>query len=80
MDQERWNRVDKILQSALEQPSTDRDAFLRRSCHGDEQLEHEVRSLLAAHDRAGAFLAARILARAARGELDKADEVFGWTR
>ena len=29
---------------------------------------------------AGAFLAARILARAARGDLDKADEVFGWTR
>ena len=29
---------------------------------------------------AGAFLAARILARAARSELDKADEVFGWTR
>jgi glycine/D-amino acid oxidase-like deaminating enzyme len=29
---------------------------------------------------AGAFLAARILARAARGTLDKADEVFGWTR
>ena len=29
---------------------------------------------------AGAFLAARILARAARGERDKADEVFGWTR
>jgi glycine/D-amino acid oxidase-like deaminating enzyme len=29
---------------------------------------------------AGAFLAARILARAARGKLDKTDEVFGWTR
>jgi glycine/D-amino acid oxidase-like deaminating enzyme len=29
---------------------------------------------------AGAFLAARILARAARGEQDKGDEVFGWTR
>jgi glycine/D-amino acid oxidase-like deaminating enzyme len=29
---------------------------------------------------AGAFLAARILSRAARGELDKGDEVFGWTR
>ena len=28
----------------------------------------------------GAFLAARILARAARGESAKADEVFGWTR
>ena len=29
---------------------------------------------------AGAFLAARILARAVRGSLDKGDEVFGWTR
>jgi len=28
----------------------------------------------------GAFAAARILARAARGKSDKADEVFGWTR
>lgn len=29
---------------------------------------------------AGAFLAARVLARAASDEVDKADEVFGWTR
>jgi len=29
---------------------------------------------------AGAFLAARILARAVRGEPEKGDEVFGWTR
>jgi hypothetical protein len=29
---------------------------------------------------AGAFLASRILARAARDGVDKADEVFGWTR
>ena len=28
----------------------------------------------------GAFVASRILARAARGQTDKADEVFGWTR
>ena len=28
----------------------------------------------------GAFVAARILARAARGQMDKADDVFGWTR
>jgi len=28
----------------------------------------------------GAFVAARILSRAARGQIDKADEVFGWTR
>jgi glycine/D-amino acid oxidase-like deaminating enzyme len=29
---------------------------------------------------AGAFLAARILARGTREKLDKADDVFGWTR
>ncbi len=29
---------------------------------------------------AGAFVAARILSRAVRGDIDKADEVFGWTR
>jgi glycine/D-amino acid oxidase-like deaminating enzyme len=28
----------------------------------------------------GAFVAARILGRAVRGQVDKADEVFGWTR
>ena len=28
----------------------------------------------------GAFLAARVLARAASGQPDKHDEVFGWTR
>ena len=28
----------------------------------------------------GAFVAARILARAARGQTEKADDVFGWTR
>ena len=28
----------------------------------------------------GAFVAARILARAVKGQIDKADEVFGWTR
>jgi hypothetical protein len=28
----------------------------------------------------GAFLAARVLARAASGEPDKYDEDFGWTR
>jgi glycine/D-amino acid oxidase-like deaminating enzyme len=28
----------------------------------------------------GAFVAARILARAVGGQMDKADDVFGWTR
>jgi glycine/D-amino acid oxidase-like deaminating enzyme len=35
---------------------------------------------LGGHSLSGAFLAARVLARAADGEPDKHDDVFGWTR
>ena len=40
--------------------------FLRSACGGDAQLEHDVRSLLAAHDRADGFLAAPAIELAAR--------------
>ena len=66
MDNERWNHVDKLLQSALDLPAAERDVFLRSACAGDEQLEHEVRSLLAAHDRADSFLGAPAIDLAAR--------------
>ena len=66
MDPERWNHVDKLLQSALDRPAAERDVFLRSACGGDEQLEHEVRSLLAAHDRADSFLGAPAIDLAAR--------------
>ena len=56
MDRERWNRVDKLLQSALERRAAERDAFVRRECGGDPEVEQEIRSLLAAHDRAESFL------------------------
>ncbi len=57
MDSSHWNHVDKLLQSALDRPVAERDVFLRDACGGDAQVEGEVRSLLAAHDRADAFLA-----------------------
>ena len=41
---------------------------------------HETLTPLLGGLSAGAFLAARILARAAAGEPDKHDEVLGWTR
>ena len=66
MDSERWNLVDKLLQSALDCAEAERDAFVRRACGGDERLEQEVRSLLAAHDRAGAFLDSPAIDVAAR--------------
>ena len=45
-----------MLQSLLEQPTEDREFFLRGACGGDAELEGEVRSLLSAYSKAGSFL------------------------
>jgi tetratricopeptide (TPR) repeat protein/predicted Ser/Thr protein kinase len=56
MDTDRWQHVDSLLQSVLERPPEERDAFLRHACAGDQALESEVRSLLRAQQQAGSFL------------------------
>jgi serine/threonine protein kinase/tetratricopeptide (TPR) repeat protein len=66
MDNDRWNHVDQLLQSALDIPAGERDAYLRHACGGDPGLEDEVRSLVAAHDRADRFLGAPAIDVAAR--------------
>jgi len=71
MDTSRWNQVDRLLQSALETPADARDAFLRHACGGDSRLEDDVRSLLAAHDRAQTFLDAPAIEQAARELADE---------
>src|SRR4029077_19104007 len=52
--------------SALDIPAVERDAYLRNACGSDQRLEDEVRSLLAAHDRADRFLGAPAIDLAAR--------------
>jgi serine/threonine protein kinase len=88
MDDDRWNHVDQLLQSALDIPAVERDAYLRHACGADQRLEDEVRSLLAAHDGADGFLgapaidlAARELAgeRSADSSLAGADALIGQT-
>jgi eukaryotic-like serine/threonine-protein kinase len=66
MDNDRWHHVDQLLQSALDIPAAERDTYLRHACGGDQQLEEEVHSLLAAHDRADSFLGAPAIDLAAR--------------
>jgi predicted ATPase/Tfp pilus assembly protein PilF len=48
MNSERWERVQEVLEGALDLPEAERDAFVERSCAGDSELEKEVRSLLTA--------------------------------
>ena len=56
MDSERWKQIDSLLQSVLERPPGERDAFLRQACATDQALETEIRSLLRAQQQAGSFL------------------------
>ena len=46
MDPARFKQLDSLLQSVLERPPEDRDAFLREACGGDRGLEQELRALV----------------------------------
>src|SRR5690348_15631983 len=66
MNRERWQQIHELLQSALQQPALEREAFVHRACSGDEGLEREVRSLLKSHHEARSFLQKPALEIAAR--------------
>ena len=66
-----WRRVDQVLQAALLRPPDERDRFVRQACAGDTALENDVRSLLAADEQAGSFLADPAIHTAARALADE---------
>jgi serine/threonine protein kinase len=73
MTPERWQRVDEVLQAALDLPASERDALLAEACTGDPELQKETLSLIQAHDEAADFLEAPALETDARVLLE-ADE------
>ena len=87
MDPARWKQLDSLLQSVLERPAGNREAFLQEICAGDEALEQELRSLVELDREAGHFLnhpaidvAAVDLARGETGPTpDGADPLVGQT-
>ena len=64
---ERWQKIDKILEVALEQKVADRSAFLEEACAGDEALREEVESLLAADEQAEDLMEEPALEMEAKG-------------
>ena len=66
MEDERWQKIENIYHSALEQETSRRKAYLRQACAGDESLEREVTSLLAQAEDSDGFLEAPALEVAAR--------------
>lgn len=57
MKPERWDEIDRILQSALERDPAERGAYLDQVCAGDEQLRRAVLNVMASHEEAGSFMA-----------------------
>lgn len=56
MDRDRWKRIDRILQDALEREPARRGAFLDSACAGGASLRAELDDLIGAHERAGSFM------------------------
>lgn len=54
-ERDRWARVKHVFQLAIDQPPTDRLAFVADRCGDDEAVRAQVVSLLAAHREAGEF-------------------------
>ncbi|HEX4350084.1 MAG TPA: serine/threonine-protein kinase, partial [Verrucomicrobiae bacterium] len=51
------NREEAIFDAALQLPPEQRAEHIRQACGNDEELRQRVEALLAAHERAGAFMA-----------------------
>jgi serine/threonine protein kinase len=74
MQPERWQQIDQLFHSALEQEPNRRAVFLAQKCGGDGSLRIEVEALLASHEQAENFietpasdLAAALLAKGQTG-------------
>ncbi len=61
MTPERLSRIEQIYHAALEHSDNERTLFLNEVCAGDDQLRHEIISLLAANDQAADFMNAPVL-------------------
>ncbi len=48
MEPDRWRRINDLFQSALDRKPEERSAFLQTACGGDDTLQQEIESLLAA--------------------------------
>jgi len=53
---QRWAQIRQVFDGALERPAKDRAAYLRVLCARDEDLRHEVESLLRSHEQSDEFL------------------------
>ena len=58
MTPERHQQVGELFHRALALEGSERDAFVHQACAGDQEMQRELESLLAAHEAAGSFITA----------------------
>jgi len=51
-----WQLVKELFEAALDRPQSERSAFIANACHGDDEVQCEVESLLLAHERDSGFM------------------------
>jgi hypothetical protein len=56
MNRERWEQLKPLFHGALEQPPSERAAWLRQACPDDDALRAEAQALVDAHQTSGGFL------------------------
>lgn len=56
MTPEQWQRVESVLQQALDLAPGDRASFVDEACAGDEKLFEEANTLIKAYEQAGDFI------------------------
>src|SRR5262249_35562191 len=77
MNKERWQEIDRIFEAALDLEPRQRSAFLDREC--SPSLREDVERLLAASDKAGAFIETAPLEEAAELFFAEDDSLSGRT-
>jgi serine/threonine protein kinase len=67
MKAERWQKIERLYNSALELEPERREAFLKQACAGDESVRQEVRRLLELQSRAEDFIESPAIEKLAHG-------------
>src|SRR6266481_5545877 len=76
MEPERWQKIEHLCYSALNEEKSARAAFLEQACGGDDALRRAVELLLAQHEKDDHFLESPAMEVAAKHLAHQADAVF----
>ena len=73
MEPERWQKIERLCYSALNEEKSARAAFLEQACGGDDALRRAVELLLAQHEKDDNFLESPAMEVAAKHLAHQAD-------